>query len=542
MTYCPPSCNFSHFTKPNIPQDIFAWKRYLDKKLHGSSCAPLSAFGNHIPLGIKWAERIKGMFIEFSVRSNAKAWYYEVRDCKGYFLLISPLGNPNETIWISVMCPHYGGFSQIVKRMETPFPSFEDDRVKLMMKMHGKREISEMFVPDLHLRLRHHEQKICKLTVGNTVEVLDKSFFGKVAQAFVKTIAANGHLIEFYYRPIDKRGVMKGKSCLEQMEFDDSVDNSFWVTPFSTLCHPVGWAREVGHKNDAPYDCQCMPRHTEEATESFNRFQLETVEEKEKPSSAKFKKGMKLEMVDPINLNAITVGTIVKVLRNNFVMIAVDQKGGQVPDPVEHFCVPTTSPYLLPLGFCDKYKQQLKSPPHHRGKFLWPDYLMDCEAVQVPDECFFDFEKHNAGRERLTVGNKVETVDILNPSTILPATVMSVAGHLVRVNFDSWPAQQDQWKYMYSDDIFPIGFCELVKYDLMPPKKYLNAQSAKQFGVVFEQVEIPDVVADTTTDKLALLDSSLNENADDSGSDLNIPGVEELLVCVNDENKENYSF
>ena len=70
----------------------------------------------------------------------------------------------------------------------------------------GKREISELFVPDLHLRLRHHEQKICKLTVGNTVEVLDKSFFGKVAQAFVKTIAANGHLIEFYYRPIDKRG------------------------------------------------------------------------------------------------------------------------------------------------------------------------------------------------------------------------------------------------------------------------------------------------------------------------------------------------
>ena len=56
----------------DIPQDIFAWKRYLDKKLHGSSCAPLSAFGNHIPLGIKWAERIKGMFIEFSVRSNAK--------------------------------------------------------------------------------------------------------------------------------------------------------------------------------------------------------------------------------------------------------------------------------------------------------------------------------------------------------------------------------------------------------------------------------------------------------------------------------------
>ena len=56
-----------------------------------------------------------------------------------------------------------------------------------------------------------------------------------------------------------------------------------------------------------------MPRHTEEAAESFNRSQLETVEEKEKPSSAKFKKGMKLEMVDPINLNAITVGTIVKV-------------------------------------------------------------------------------------------------------------------------------------------------------------------------------------------------------------------------------------
>ena len=47
---------------------------------------------------------------------------------------------------------------------------------------------------------------------------------------------------------------------------------------------------------------------------------------------------------------------------------------------------------------------------------------------------------------------------------------------------------------MYAEDMFPIGFCEVVQYSLMPPKKYLDAESAKKFGIVMEEVEIEDNV------------------------------------------------
>ena len=159
-------------------------------------------------------------------------------------------------------------------------------------------------------------------------------------------------------------------------------------------------------------DCQCMPRHSPEPGKNFNVLQFEQTEKTTK--TPKFKKGQKLEMVEPSTLNCITVGTIVKVLGFGNLMIAADGKGGKIPKGDEQICVPATSPFLLPLGYCDKYRTQLKPPPHYRGKFLWPDYLMDTGSVQAPDECFFNFEAVNVGKPRLTVGSRVRVVFQLN--------------------------------------------------------------------------------------------------------------------------------
>ncbi len=258
-------------------------------------------------------------------------------------------------------------------------------------------------------------------------------------------------------------------------------------------------------------ECLCPGGHSAVPGQCFNVVQFPDT----KHSTKRLKKMSKLEMVDPISLNVITVGTVVKILKHNWIMIAVDGKGGQLPEQTEHFCVASNSPYLLPMGFCDQYNTQLKAPPHHRGKFLWPDYLEATGSEGAAPECFTNFQEALEGRTKLVVGNKVverflsimaislilseicakfqvEAIDSMCPSLILPATVIAVAGHLVKLNFDSWESSQDQWKFMYSEDIFPIGFCDLVKYKLTPPKKFLNEKTAKEFGITIEEEVIED--------------------------------------------------
>ena len=116
---------------------------------------------------------------------------------------------------------------------------------------------------------------------------------------------------------------------------------------------------------------------------------------------------MKMEMVDPLTLNSITVGTVVKVLKNEYILVAVDGKNFDLGTEAEHFCMHTKSPYLLPLGFCDKYRTQIKAPPHYRGKFLWPDYLEASCSIGAPEELFEDYVYLNQARPKLVVGNKV---------------------------------------------------------------------------------------------------------------------------------------
>jgi hypothetical protein len=81
-----------------------------------------------------------------------------------------------------------------------------------------------------------------------------------------------------------------------------------------------------------------------------NNFKLTTLEFKEK---------MKLEAVDPINLAAICVATVAKVLDNEYLMIRIDGVG---PNEVDMFCYHRNSPYIFPAGFCEKNNINLQVP------------------------------------------------------------------------------------------------------------------------------------------------------------------------------------
>ena len=133
-----------------IPPDIFSWKRYLQKSAGTATCPPLEAFSDRIPLPICWTRKLIGLYIEFSVRSNQRFWYYKVVDTKGYYILLETLGNESEQVWISLACPHYRGFSHLDKKMlasnimNTPFDSNEKMRMKLLKQMHGKHTLRKV--------------------------------------------------------------------------------------------------------------------------------------------------------------------------------------------------------------------------------------------------------------------------------------------------------------------------------------------------------------------------------------------------------------
>jgi hypothetical protein len=43
------------------------------------------------------------------------------------------------------------------------------------------------------------------------------------------------------------------------------------------------------------------------------------------------------------------------------------------------------------------------------------------------------------------VGMKLESVELIRPNLICPATVVSVTGRLIRINFDGWTSDFDQY-------------------------------------------------------------------------------------------------
>ena len=69
---------------------------------------------------------------------------------------------------------------------------------------------------------------------------------------------------------------------------------------------------------------------------------------------------MKLEAIDPLNLSAICVATVGKVLNNNYLMIRID--GCKTEDDSDMFCYHRTSSSIFPTGFCEKNSLPLQAP------------------------------------------------------------------------------------------------------------------------------------------------------------------------------------
>lgn len=64
---------------------------------------------------------------------------------------------------------------------------------------------------------------------------------------------------------------------------------------------------------------------------------------------------------------------------------------------------------------------------------------------------------------------KLEAVDLMEPRLVCVATVKRCVGRLLLIHFDGWEEEFDQWVDYDSPDIYPVGWCEIMGYQLQAP-------------------------------------------------------------------------
>ena len=72
---------------------------------------------------------------------------------------------------------------------------------------------------------------------------------------------------------------------------------------------------------------------------------------------------------------------------------------------------------------------------------------------------------------------KLEAVDLMEPRLICVATVTRIIHRLLRIHFDGWEEEYDQWVDCESPDLYPVGWCQLTGYQLQPPASQSSRES-----------------------------------------------------------------
>lgn len=67
------------------------------------------------------------------------------------------------------------------------------------------------------------------------------------------------------------------------------------------------------------------------------------------------------------------------------------------------------------------------------------------------------------------MGMKLECADLMDPRLVCVATVSRVVGRLLKIHFDGWEEEYDQWLDCESPDIYPVGWCVTVGHKLEGP-------------------------------------------------------------------------
>ncbi|XP_064636083.1 MBT domain-containing protein 1-like isoform X2 [Lineus longissimus] len=453
----------NHVQNVNQEPASFDWSNYLTDT--DADAASVSCF-KHVAMTDAWENITVGMKVEVlnsdcDIPNNAY-WIAAVLKIAGYKAMLRYEGFGQDScrdFWVN-LCTNsvhpVGWCATIGKPLVPPKTiqhKYSDWKDFLVKRLTGARTVPNNFYSKVLENLNNGQLK-----KGMFVEVVDKMCVSAMRVATVDEVHG-GRL---------------------RLKYTDSlmVNDDFWVHERSPLVHHVGWSQMVGHKLHAS---------AEYKNRSLKKIALKNYADddsrpdmfpklKDPPEGIRFEVGMKLEAIDPLNLSSICVATVMKVLRNNYLMIGID--GSMAANGSDWFCYHASSPCIFPVGFCEINNIELSPPKGYRTPpFKWFDYLKQTKSVAAPVKLFDKvIPKHG-----YKVGMKLEAVDLMEPRLLCVGAVGRVVGRLLRIHFDGWETEYDQWVDCQSPDIYPVGWCEMVGYNLEGPRHdYVAALAASQ--------------------------------------------------------------
>ncbi|XP_054077594.1 MBT domain-containing protein 1 isoform X4 [Rissa tridactyla] len=425
-----------------VPVEGFSWGNYINS--NSFTAAPVTCF-KHAPMGTCWGDISEGVRVEVPNTDCSLPtkvfWIAGIVKLAGYNALLRYEGFENDSsldFWCNVCGSdiHPVGWCATSGKPLVPPRTIQHKytnwKAFLVKRLTGAKTLP----PDFSQKVSESMQYPFKTSMR--VEVVDKTHLCRTRVAVVES-------------------VIGGRLRLVYEESEDKTDD-FWCHMYSPLIHHIGWSRSIGHRFKRSDITKKQDGHFDAPSHLFMKV-------KEVDAAGEwFKEGMKLEAIDPLNLSAICVATIRKVLADGYLMIGID--GSEAADGSDWFCYHATSPSIFPVGFCEINMIEL-TPPRGYAKlpFKWFDYLRETDSIAAPVK-LFNKEVPNHG---FHVGMKLEAVDLMEPRLVCVATVTRIIHRLLRIHFDGWEDEYDQWVDCESPDLYPVGWCQLTGYQLQPP-------------------------------------------------------------------------
>ncbi|XP_022413912.1 MBT domain-containing protein 1 isoform X5 [Monodon monoceros] len=428
----------------------FSWGNYISS--NSFIAAPVTCF-KHAPMGTCWGDISENVRVEVPNTDCSLPtkvfWIAGIVKLAGYNALLRYEGFENDSgldFWCNICGSdiHPVGWCAASGKPLVPPRTIQHKytnwKAFLVKRLTGAKTLP----PDFSQKVSESMQYPFKPCMR--VEVVDKRHLCRTRVAVVES-------------------VIGGRLRLVYEESEDRTDD-FWCHMHSPLIHHIGWSRSIGHRFKRSDITKKQDGHFDTPPHLFAKV-------KEVDQSGEwFKEGMKLEAIDPLNLSTICVATIRKVLADGFLMIGID--GSEAADGSDWFCYHATSPSIFPVGFCEINMIEL-TPPRGYTKlpFKWFDYLRETGSIAAPVK-LFNKDVPNHG---FRVGMKLEAVDLMEPRLICVATVTRIIHRLLRIHFDGWEEEYDQWVDCESPDLYPVGWCQLTGYQLQPPASQSSRES-----------------------------------------------------------------
>ncbi|KAG7506098.1 MBT domain-containing protein 1-like isoform X1 [Solea senegalensis] len=444
--------------KKSVAVDMFDWGRYLG---HGDvTGAPVSCF-KHVSMEKWWRDISEGVRLEVLNSDSSLPmkvyWIAAVIKLAGFKALLRYEGFDSDSsrdFWLNLCVPdiHPVGWCAAGGKPLVPpqaiLHRFTNWKSFLVKRLTGSKTLPVDFSSKVQESMQFPFKKQMRL------EVVDKTHLCRTRVALIEQ-------------------VIGGRLRLVYEECDDGTDD-FWCHMYSPLIHSIGWSRSIGHRFKRSDVSKKLDAQLDAPGQLFAK--VKEVDQ----SGPWFQDGMKLEAIDPLNLSTICVATVRKVLADGYLMIGID--GSEAADGSDWFCYHSTSPSIFPAGFCDINNIELTPPRGYTSlPFRWFEYLMESNTVAAPVNLFNkDIPNHG-----FCPGMKLEAVDLMEPRLVCVATVTRIVHRLLRIHFDGWEDEYDQWVDCESPDLYPVGWCQLTGYQLQPPavnagSRELQSSASKQ--------------------------------------------------------------